>query len=73
MDDTNQPRFERLSKFARELGVSEHVAKAAMQRGDIPVRFVELGDQRKITFVHSGDVAAWRAMYGTPNAELQAS
>jgi hypothetical protein len=71
MQSAEQPRFERLSKFARELGVSEHVAKAAMQRGEIPVRFVELGDQRKITFVHSGDVARWRAQYAAPIAEVE--
>ena len=71
--ELTQPRFERLSKFARELGVSEKVAKAAMLRGDIPVRFMELGDQRKITFVHSADVELWRAKYWTPNPELQAS
>ncbi|NRF70358.1 hypothetical protein HLB44_25440 [Aquincola sp. S2] len=70
MQPDSTPRLERLSSFARELGVSEHVAKRLLTDGQLPIRFVEVGDHRKVTFVHSADAARWREEYDRPHPAL---
>lgn len=47
----------RLAPTAARLGLTPDLLRAALARGDIPIRVLRLG-ARRLIFCHAGDVAA---------------